>query len=134
MLCRESKNNIIQSVKTTYKNADKREWQDLWHTYDSEKQLITVRDLERGALREVTISSIYDHDIYSNGNRSGILDVEYNATTEYKAPLCCRRTEPGPGILLLVGSAVDDASRFSRTRRLEEDSLRNITDFTNNCY
>lgn len=30
---------------------------------------------------EVTISLIYDH-IYSNGNRSGILDVEYNVTTE----------------------------------------------------
>lgn len=66
---------------------------------------------------------------YSNGNRSGIflwhfvLRVPQNA----KAPIGCRETEPGPGILLLVLSAVEmpaDSAELEHTHKKTQISTQ----------
>lgn len=71
-----------------------------------------------GGAGELTMSSIYEQEIYSNGDRSGIFvwHVVHHVPQSTKLQsVADTSTEPGPGILLLVRSAMDDAWSFSRT-------------------
>lgn len=53
----------------------------------------------------MTTSSIYEQGIYLDSNCSGVFvwDVEYDVPQKTKLQSVADGTEPGPGILLLVG-------------------------------
>lgn len=66
------------------------------------------RNSKRGSGKgagELTMSSIYEQNIYSKGNRSGIAvwHVVYHVPQNSKLQSFADTTEPGPGILLLEG-------------------------------